>query len=88
MVFAKLYDREKHIFTNETIQIFKWNEQINLINVDEIVRITYIRFNGNYVRRLISDDAMFEGKACKMYVGLKNGNLLTLGCFSARDIKR
>ena len=34
LVFAKLYDREKHIFTNETIQIFKWNKQINLINVD------------------------------------------------------
>lgn len=88
LIFAKLYDREKYIFTNETIQIFKWNKQVTLINVDEIVRMKYIRFSGNYVWKMIRGESMLEGNACIMYVGLKNGNLLTLGCFSARDIKK
>ncbi len=88
ILLYKFCDRKLHIFTNETIEVFAKHKQIYLINVEEIACIKYIRFNGRYMWKTISGDAMLDGDACKLYVYMKQGNCYVLGCFSRRDVKK
>jgi len=88
ILLYKFCDRKQHIFTNIAIEVLSNKEQIYYITIEEIASIKYVPFNARYIWRRISGADMFDDKACKMYVTMKQGNCYIIGCFSRRDVKK
>jgi len=88
MIVYKYWDRNTYIFTADTIQGFKGKKQLYRLNTKDITLIRYVRFDVRYAWKRIKGDPMLDGDACKLYVFMKNGNMFTLGPFSARDVKK
>lgn len=85
MLLVKFVDRQKYIFTNENIRVFKRKNIVNELKVEDIVSIKYVRF---IFRKHVYGYGVLDGEDCGLYVGLKNGNLMILGRFSKRDAKK
>lgn len=88
ILFVKFWNRKQYYFSEIYIQSFKFKRETLQVKVEEISTIRYVRFNYKYIWKRICGDPMNEGFACKMYVFLKSGGQITLGCFTTRQAKK